>query len=208
MASIRKLLRFQILFLAVLLIVGGVLFTVSALAETPAEAQPAEEEATAAPAVVGDPGIGRMLYTGERRFENGGPACISCHSVGVGALGGGVLGPNLLTGPNLKGGPAPTNPLLNSMWINNASTPVMGPIFSRRNITDDEVTHLKAFFTSIADQPPASSKTGAFVGIGVAGFVGILIFFGIIWSGRYRNRVGGTAHEAIWRNYGGKGGQR
>lgn len=207
MASIKKLLRFQVFFLAVLLLIGGVLSATSALAET-AESQPAgEEAATAAPAMMGDPSTGRMLFTGQMRLTNGGPPCISCHDVGTGALGGGALGPNLITGPNLKGGPALTNPLLNPMWINHASTPVMGPIFSKRNITDEEVDHLKAFFTSIAGQPPASSKTGAFFGIGVAGFVGIMIFFGIIWSGRYRKRVGGTAHEAIWRNYGGKGGR-
>lgn len=208
MASIKKLLKYQMLFLAGLILTAGMFLAASALAET-AGAQPAgEETAAAAPAAPGDPTVGRMLFTGEKGFVNGGPPCISCHSVGIGALGGGTLGPNLISGPNLKGGPAPTNPLINSMWINNASTPVMGPIFSRKNITNEEVDHLKAFFTSIADQPPASTKTGVFIGVSAAGFVGVLIFFGIVWSNRFRNRVGGTAHEAIWRNYGGKGGQR
>ncbi len=160
----------------------------------------------AVPAVQGDAGMGRMLFTGEKRFENGGPACISCHSVGVGTLGGGTLGPNLML-PNEKYGvgPAPQNPLIASAWINSTGTPIMGPIFSRKNVTDDEVTHLKAFFSTLPAEQP--SKTGAFVGISAAGFVGILIFFSIVWSGRYRKRCGGTAHEAIWRNYGGKGGK-
>lgn len=207
MASIRKLFRFQILFLTVYLIVGGMLLTVSAIAETTeAQPAPAEEAVPAAPAP-GDPAIGKMFFTGERRFENGGPPCISCHSVGYGALGGGVLGPNLmLPNPKYGVGPAPVNPLIAAAWINSPGTPIMGAIFSRKNITDEEVTHLKAFFSTLPAEQ--TSKTGAFVGIGAAGFVGILIFFGIVWSGRFRNRVGGTAHEAIWRNYGGKGGQR
>lgn len=209
MVSIEKLFRLQVVFLAVFLILGGALLANSVFAET-ADAQqaPAEETAAAAPAVPGDPTVGRMLFTGEKRFANGGPPCISCHNVGIGALGGGTLGPNLML-PNEKYGvgPAPQNPLIAAAWINNPATPVMGAIFSRHNVTDEEVDHLKAFFTSIADQP-VTSKSGVFVGVGAAGFVGILIFFGIVWSGRYRNRVGGTAHEAIWRNYGGKGGQR
>src|SRR3989337_709452 len=42
------------------------------------------------------PVAGRALFTGARRLENGGPACMSCHSVaGLGALGGGALGPDL-----------------------------------------------------------------------------------------------------------------
>jgi len=159
----------------------------------------------------GDPDIGRMLFTGEKSFKNGGPPCISCHSVGIGALGGGTLGPNLVK-PNwakyqsLAAMSPAQNPLLHPMWINNPSTPVMGPIFSKHPITQEEVNHLKAFLEVMAKQPPSSTHTASVVGIGAAGFVVILILFGIIWNDRYRNRVRGTAHEAIWRNYGGKGG--
>jgi mono/diheme cytochrome c family protein len=39
---------------------------------------------------------GRAVFLGERGLLNGGPACISCHTVkGNGALGGGRLGPDL-----------------------------------------------------------------------------------------------------------------
>lgn len=193
--------RFQVVLLVVFLVVVIAGIPMLASAEE-AQQAPASEEI----APVGNPDIGKMLYTGGKRFENGGPPCISCHNVGVGALGGGALGPNLML-PNEKYGvgPAPVNPLIAAAWINSPGTPVMGPVFSRRNVTDEEVEHLKAFFNTLPAEQ--TSKTGAFVGIGAAGFVGIMIFFGIVWSGRYRNRVGGTAHEAIWRNYGGKGGK-
>ena len=195
--------RLAVLFFAVLVAAGLIGIPAMVTAEDPAAT---EEAAAEVPMVQGDENIGRMLFTGEKRFDNGGPACISCHSVGTGTLGGGTLGPNLML-PNEKYGvgPAPQNPLIAAAWINSPGTPIMGPIFSRKSVTDDEVTHLKAFFGTLPAEQP--SKTGAFIGISAAGFVGILIFFSIVCSGRYRKRVGGTAHEAIWRNYGGKGGK-
>ncbi len=169
--------------------------------EAPADAAVAPAEAE--PAEPGDANIGRQYFMGARRLTNGGPPCISCHSAGVGSLGGGVLGPNLT---KVYADPS-KNPLLNSVWINNPGTPVMGPVFSNRNITDEEVTHLRAFFQQQSKGEVASSKTGAFAIIGIGGFIGILIIFNIIWAGRYRSRNNGTAHDALWRNYGGKGGR-
>lgn len=43
----------------------------------------------------GDPNWGQRLFTGEQPFENGGPACIACHTAaGLGPLGGGTMGPD------------------------------------------------------------------------------------------------------------------
>ncbi len=181
-----------------LLLVSG-LVPMAAFAEQ--AAAPAVE--AAAPAEAGNANVGRALFTGAKRFTNGGPPCISCHSAGVGELGGGILGPNLtkVYADESK------NPLINAVWINNPSTPVMGPVFSNRNVTDEEVGNLRAFFAEQAKGEVAASSTGTFTIIGLGGFVGILIAFNIIWSGRYRNRNKGTAHDALWRNYGGKGGR-
>lgn len=170
-------------------------------AETAAPADAAAVE-PAAPAETGDPNIGRMYFTGEKAFGSGAPPCISCHSAGVGQLGGGSLGPNLtkVYADESK------NPLLSAAWINGGS-PVMAPIFGNRNVTDEEVSHLRAFFAEQSKGEVASSQGGVFTIIGIGGFIGILIIFNIIWSGRYRNRNKGTAHDALWRNYGGKGGR-
>jgi hypothetical protein len=201
--------------LGLLLITGLAAFdAVAEQAPTAAPAAPAEmsapaDAAMAAPEVVeepvepGDVAIGKTLFTGERRFTNGGPPCISCHSASVGALDGGKLGPNLT---KVYADPS-KNPLLNTVWVNNESIPVMGAVFSRRNITDEEMGHLRAFFQQQSKGPVKGSTTPAFAIIGIGGFVGILIVFNIIWSGRYRNRNKGTAHDALWRNYGGKGGR-
>ena len=172
-------------------------------AAAPADAAVAEAPAeVAAPAESGDAATGKMYFTGEKRFASGAPACISCHSVSYGTLNGGILGPNLtkVYADESK------NPLLSAAWINGGS-PVMAPIFGAKNVTDEEVSHLRAFFAEQSKGEVASSQTGTFTIIGLGGFVGILIVFNIIWSGRYRNRNKGTAHDALWRNYGGKGGR-
>ncbi|MBI5827391.1 MAG: hypothetical protein HZB22_06665 [Deltaproteobacteria bacterium] len=162
-------------------------------------AAPAPE---AAPVETGNAEIGRQIFTGARPLQNGAPPCISCHSISYGELNGGTLGPNLtkVYADESK------NPLLSSAWINGGA-PTMLPIFSQRNITDEEVSHLRAFFAQQSKGPVAPSATGTFTIIGLGGFVGVLIVFNIIWSGRYRNRNKGTAHDALWRNYGGKGGR-
>lgn len=167
-------------------------------AEAPAAEAPAAE-ATAEP---GDAAIGKALFTGEAKFANGGPSCISCHSASIGTLGGGSLGPDLtkVYVDETK------NPLLSAVWINSDGSPTMGPIFKAKNVTDDEVNHLRAFLKEQGQQEVASAGTGTFAGIGILGSVGMLVLFGIIWGGRYSKRNRDTAHDAIWRNYGGKGG--
>lgn len=170
-------------------------------AEAPAPAAEAPA-AAAAPAETGDAAKGQALFTGEIRFVNGGPACISCHNAGVGALGGGALGPDLtkVYVDETK------NPLVSAVWVNSDGSPTMGPIFKAKNITDEEISHLRAFLKKQGETATASSQTNIFAGIGILGTVGMLVLFGIIWSGRYSKRTRNTAHEAIWRNYGGKGG--
>lgn len=206
--SCKKVVKGLQLGLASFLIAG--ILPLSAMAEQAAAPAPADQQAQAAPAAAeaapaekGNANIGRAIFTGERPLLNGAPPCISCHSASVGELNGGVLGPNLT---KTYADPS-KNPLLNAVWINNPGTPNMGPIFSNRNITDEEVDHLRAFFAEQSKGNVAPSQTGTFTIIGLGGFVGILIVFNIIWSGRYRNRNKGTAHDALWRNYGGKGGR-
>src|SRR3989338_9184569 len=91
------------------------------------EAQPAASGEVAIPLAgevatppAGDYATGNALFTGEKRFTNGGPPCISCHSAGVGALGGGILGPNLT---QVYSGPK--RALLMTGWVNSPGLPVM-----------------------------------------------------------------------------------
>ena len=196
--------------LAVHIIAGMVLLPVAVKAQQTATEQPAAAAevstpvavAEAAPVEAGDANVGRALFTGETRFTNAGPACMSCHSAGIGALDGGNLGPNLTKAYVDES----KNPLLSTAWVNGGGSPTMGPIFAAKNITEAEMENLRAFLKAQGANNVAPSQSATFAGIGIIGFIAILILFTIIWSGRYSKRTKNTAHDALWRNYGGKGG--
>jgi mono/diheme cytochrome c family protein len=110
------------------------------------------EDATILP--TGNPGAnGQKLFAGTIPFENGGPACMSCHTVDVvGALKGGTLGPNLThivdryTAVGLKS-VLPTLPY-----------PTMQGIYENHLLTEAEQAQLLAFFIE-ANQSAAASTT-------------------------------------------------
>lgn len=189
------------------LLVGGLLpMTVNAAQPAATAPVAAAEPVASAPVEPGNPGIGEQIFFGQRALKNGGPPCVSCHSASAGALDGGALGPNLTKVYETK------EPLLHidadgNGWANDPGIPTMGAVFSRKKITEDEMDNLRAFFAKQAQKPVASGSGGTFAIIGIGGCIALLIFFNIVWSNRYRTRCNGTAHDALWRNYGGKGGR-
>ncbi len=94
-----------------------------------ATAAPSGPAAPALPA--GDAVSGKAYFVGDKHFANGGPHCISCHSVaGLGSLGGGNLGPDLTTSGYVQSETAfatfisaPTTQTMNSVWKNTPLTP-------------------------------------------------------------------------------------
>lgn len=190
------------------LLIGG-LVPMMAFAAKPAPVAPpvvAAEPVVEAPVEKGNANVGQDIFLGIRKLKNGGPACVSCHSASVGSLDGGALGPNLTKVYETK------EPLLHidadgNGWANDPGIPTMGPVFSAKKITEEEMDNLRAFFAKQATQPVQSGAGGTFTIIGIIGAVVLLVFFNIVWSNRYRTRCNGTAHDALWRNYGGKGGR-
>jgi mono/diheme cytochrome c family protein len=117
----------------------------------PAATVPASQEAAAEPAPAalapGDADTGKSLFTGAERFEDGGPPCMSCHSIaGIGALGGGALGPDL-TGAYAKYGDAQG---LSSV-LATLPFPTMVPVFDGRPLTAQEQADLVAFLAEAAE---------------------------------------------------------
>lgn len=87
---------------------------------------------------------GQRLFTGQTRLTNGAAACNSCHGVnGVGALGGGSLGPDL-TAANIKY----RDPELITI-LQNPNFPTMNTIFKDRKLTDEEVVQVFAYLQHI-----------------------------------------------------------
>ncbi len=131
---------------------------------------------------------GRAYLLGRRRLANGGPACISCHSVrGVGFLGGGRLGPDLSLVYERLGGDAPRKNL--TAWLTAPATVTMGPLFKTCPLTSEEITSLVAFFERAAGAGGESDASGslAFLLAGVLLAVGGLVAMDAIWRGRFRD---------------------
>ena len=111
-------------------------------------------QTVAAPAVAlgaGNATHGRALFTGSSRLENGGPPCMNCHSIaGLGALGGGALGPDLTTAINTYGGDKGLAAFLNTL-----PTVTMNAVWSRQPLSPAEQDDLRAFMrdASVAQRP-------------------------------------------------------
>jgi cytochrome c2 len=143
------------------------------------------EPATSAPAVQGNPAIGKDLFTGVVRFQNGGPPCMPCHSVaGIGALGGGQLGPDLTTLVARFGGAAAAD-----AFIAGTPTPTMRAVWSQRPMTTDERANVVAFLTQAAVSQRPAEAIWQLAGLAALGLVVLLALAGLNWRNRLRNGV-------------------
>lgn len=149
---------------------------------------------TAAPAgqlPAGDSERGKMLFLGTARLSNGGPACMTCHSVaGIGALGGGALGPDLTDVFNRYGGQTGL-----AAFLGSPSTTTMNAVWAGQPVVDQERADLVAFFesTTVPARPAATLWTLA--GLSVAG-AALMIAAVQIW---WRKRLTGVRQPMIAR---------
>jgi mono/diheme cytochrome c family protein len=151
--------------------------------ETQAETgSAAPQPATPQPAPAlspGDPAIGKALFTGSARFQNGGPPCMGCHSItGIGALGGGALGPDLTPAFN-KFGAAGLETVLTTLPF-----PTMNAVWGQRPVTPQEQAHLIAFLqqASVTERP--TEVVGQLAGLAVGGAVVLLALAQFTWRRR------------------------
>lgn len=141
-------------------------------------AVPPEPELISAEVTEGDRERGENLFTGPSRFENRGPSCSACHSSsGLGALGGGSLGPDL-TGAYGKLGDAMI------LWPETVAP--MSPIFTERPLTDQEKADLLAFFKSADVTSRDTAQVLRLFGLALIGLVIIAVATHLIWRRRLR----------------------
>lgn len=134
------------------------------------------------PAARGVADIGKNLFTGVLRFRNGGPPCMGCHSVaGIGALGGGRLGPDLTTVATRFGGATAID-----AYIAASPTSVMNTVWPQKPLTNEERAHVVAFLgqAPLAQRPVQSIWELA--ALAVLGLALLLAIAGWIWRGRLR----------------------
>lgn len=128
---------------------------------------------------------GRALFIGETTLKNNGPSCIGCHSIsGEGALGGGLLGPDLTDVYGRLGGKVAL-----ATWLSSPASEIMGPIYGKHPIDEEEVLPLVAFFKDKSNSKvnEASMHDFNFLIIGFIGLAAMLILFDLIWGNRLRS---------------------
>jgi len=128
---------------------------------------------------------GSLLFKGSRPLKNGGPACISCHTVqGLGALGGGTLAPDLTTVFERYEGRKAL-----STWLSSPATPTMQSVFRNAPLDANEILPLVAFFQQTLQRNPEDTAPSRlnFVLLGLGGTMVVLGFFDVLWKGRFRS---------------------
>ncbi|MBI4299894.1 MAG: c-type cytochrome [Chloroflexi bacterium] len=157
-------------------------------AETPAQVSPTQAAAQPT-ATAGNAGRGKSLFTGSTRFQNGGTPCLACHSIaGVGALGGGTLGPDL-TQAFTKFGDSGLTSILTTLPF-----PIMKPVFGERPLTPQEQTDLKAFLQEAAQAKRSNLSPGILLLIGMGGALVLIALGNIMWRQR---RVSGVRRPLV-----------
>ncbi len=141
--------------------------------------------AAAAPAVkypAGDAEAGRTLFVGNKKFANGGPPCMSCHSIsGIGALGGGTLGPDLTNAFQTLGGESGIEGFLSS-----PSTPTMSAVWSKHPLTPLEIANLTAFIKEGAVAQRSPGNLAALIVLAIIGTIILIIIAATYWRRRLR----------------------
>jgi cytochrome c2 len=142
-------------------------------------------EAASAPAVQGNPEIGKDLFTGVVRFHNGGPPCMACHSVGgIGALGGGQLGPDLTAVVSRYGGAGAVD-----AFVAGTPTPTMRAVWSKNPLTTEERAGVVSFLAQAAVTQRPAQAIWQLLGLAVLGLAILLTIAGLKWQNRLRNGV-------------------
>ena len=141
---------------------------------------------SARPFTAADVEQGRRIFDGRQPLENGGPSCISCHTLGgLSALGGGRLGPDLTTVFGRAG--YETRKSLGT-WLSGPATITMLPTFRDHPMTEGEILPLIAYFkdaasTQVEDTAPRGL---VFTLLGLGGAVGVVLLFNRLWRRRFR----------------------
>jgi mono/diheme cytochrome c family protein len=138
---------------------------------------------TAPPAIIsaGDPDIGKSLFIGTSSFQSGMASCIACHSIaGIGALGGGTLGPDLTQSISKYGGSDGMAAILD-----NIPFPTMMAVFGDDLVlTPEEQANVRAFLeqASVAQRPVEA--VWQLAGLALAGLAILLGLSHLIWRRR------------------------
>ncbi len=127
-------------------------------------------EASALPE--GDANRGGDLFTGSSAFQNGGIACIGCHTVGYDSLTfGGNLGPDLTKVHSRYGNDGLASALKNISFV------TMRNVYLGKELSDQEAADLIAYFLAADQKGQEPSQIQGSIWFWVVGISGILLLF-------------------------------
>jgi len=150
--------------------------------------QPLQAPVPALP--LGNSIIGKNLFMGIVRFQNGGPPCMACHSItGIGALGGGTLGPDLTPAYTKFGENGIASILVTFPF------PTMSPIFSKYPLTPEEQADLRVFLQAASVTKRPTQAIGQLTLLAAVGMVVLLALAHLLW----RHRLSGVRHSLLGR---------
>ena len=136
---------------------------------------------------------GKMLFSGELPFSNGGGACVSCHTIpNLSELGGGTLSKDLT---------AAYSRLSEAGMVNIIQTqpfPVMKQAFANNPLTDDEVYDVASYLKSIDETQKHlenSNKPEKFFYSGLGGLALLLGAFAGVWHYRRKRSVNHSIYK-------------
>jgi mono/diheme cytochrome c family protein len=163
----------------------------SAQTQQPASQPPSQSASLSSENLAsGSADVGRELFIGKARFQNGGPPCASCHSIaGLPFPNGGTLGPDL-TGVSRKLGPHGMRVATKTLYFH-----VMTAIYDPHPLTLSERADLVAFFEQAATQPKPRLNTEI---VALIAFIGFLILLGITHFA-WRDRVKSVRRKMVER---------
>lgn len=133
---------------------------------------------------------GRLLFSGKKRFENGGPSCITCHNVTSDDLiSGGLLAKDLTNVFERIGAAGITG------MVSAPPFPAMANSYNNKIITEQEASQLAAFFKHVNEAGLVETQDNGynlsldkgaplFIGGGLVGLIIIFLLTSLIWSKR------------------------
>jgi len=131
--------------------------------------------------------LGQQYFTGEKRFANDGPSCLSCHNVVNDNVASGGLLAKDLTNAYSRLNAAGIDAIISSPPF-----PVMKTAFENKQLTKNERYYLLAFLKqvdhdSIYQHPVNYSKR--FIYSGIVGVILLFGVFGLVWFRRKKGTV-------------------
>ena len=158
-----------------------------------------EEEVIPFEPTESDIAMGQDLFSGEQRFENGGPSCIYCHNLATDRIiPGGLLAKDLTTVFSRMGGDAGLTAILNAPPF-----PAMTEAYKNKSMTRAEIFAVTAFLNQVEKESGTESAT-AISPLLVYGFIAFLIWVGVVllvWLHRKKYAVNKRIFERQLKSY-------